>query len=82
MKEVVMDNDLPPSPEDFKVAVRRIELGTATYADANIIREYVGMMEDGIEHFVAELKKERANALKFDRDLNEALNMGKGIYKP
>ena len=79
----------PPSPQEFEAALRRIELGTATASDAQLIREYVATIEDGCDYFREELRvtrealqKERESSAKFQHDLDWALNFGPGFYKP
>jgi len=75
-------SELPPSPADFQSALRRVEQGLSTPEDASIIREYVSEIEEALDYFLAELKKERESSDRFMRALNEALNSGSGAYIP
>lgn len=82
-------SDLPPSPADFEAALRRIEVGTATVADAKLIRQYVGDMEEGLAYFRDRLRearemltRERASNDRLQRALDEAFNSGSGAYIP
>lgn len=82
-------NDFPPSPSDFDAALRRIESGLATAADAQIIRQYVAEMEEGMNYLQERLRetremlmRERASSDGLQRALSEAFNSGTGAYIP
>ena len=74
--------NLPASPADFEAALRRIERGLATIDDALLIRDYVGQLEAGMEYFYEELRREQESSERLLRALNEAFNMGSGVYRP
>jgi hypothetical protein len=84
-----MNMPLPPSPADFEAALRRIEAGAATVADAGLIRNYVGEIEDTLAYYQGEandlrskLKAEQDAHHRFQQVLSEAFNSGKGVYRP
>jgi len=70
------------SPDDFKSALRRVEQGLSTIEDARIIREYVAELEEVLDYFREELRRERESSDRLMRSLDEALNSGSGAYIP
>ncbi len=84
-----MSNELPPSPADFEAALKRVETGTATALDAQLIRQYVAEMEEG-ENYLREclrktremLLREHESSNRLQRALDEAFNSGSGAYMP
>lgn len=84
-----MSEYMPPSPAEFKTALKRVESGLATIQDADVIRRYVAEMEEVINYYascLADARKllrlERASSDRYQRALNEALNSGSGAYIP
>jgi len=84
-----MSDYMPPSPAQFNAALNRIERGLATVDDADLIRRYVGELEEGIRYYancLADarelLRLERASSDRYQRALNQALNEGSGVYIP
>ncbi|GLW61697.1 hypothetical protein Hthe01_20460 [Hydrogenophilus thermoluteolus] len=52
---------------EFEAALRRIELGVSTVADADLIRRYVAEIEDA-------LRREKEASDRLMRSLDEAIN--------
>ncbi|WP_055424272.1 hypothetical protein [Tepidiphilus thermophilus] len=84
-----MSNGFPPSPADFEAALRKVEIGLATAKEADVIRQYVGDMEEGMNYLHDRLRetreilmRERASSDRLQRALDEAFNSGSGAYIP
>jgi hypothetical protein len=84
-----MSEYMPPSPAEFKTALKRVESGLATIQDADVIRRYVAEMEEAISYYADRLadarellRLERESSARFARALDEALNSGSGAYIP
>jgi len=82
-------SDLPPSPAEFKAALRRVAAGMSTADDADVISRYVLDLEEACQSWVREarearemLMRERASSDRLQRALDEAFNSGSGAYIP
>lgn len=73
---------LPPSPEDFEDALRRVEQGIATCDDAAVIRQYTAELYAVIDYFCGELKAAKESDGRLHRAMSEAFNSGSGAYIP
>lgn len=73
---------LPPSPKAVEAALRRVEQGTATIADARLLRRHIAELEGFLRELNDELKDLRDADIRYSQAMSEVFNTGNGAYRP